>query len=173
MRIKEIAGEYGVTVSSVLIGIYAEVISRWSSNKHFTLNLPIQNRPTIGNNTNSIVGDFTAVNLLEVNVTQNMSFIERVKEITKRLMEDLEHNSFSGVEVLRELSKVSEEKELLMPIVFTGVLKTDGTVGTIEYGFSHTPQVWIDCQGYSRHEIDSEDQEKGPMISWDTRKGAV
>ena len=136
-RIKEIAGEYGVTVSSVLIGIYAEVISRWSSNKHFTLNLPIQNRPTIGNNTNSIVGDFTAVNLLEVNVTQNMSFIERVKEITKRLMEDLEHNSFSGVEVLRELSKVSEEKELLMPIVFTGVLKTDGTVGTIEYGFSH------------------------------------
>lgn len=123
-RIKEIAGEYGVTVSSVLIGIYAEVISRWSSNKHFTLNLPIQNRPTIGNNTNSIVGDFTAVNLLEVNVTQNMSFIERVKEITKRLMEDLEHNSFSGVEVLRELSKVSEEKELLMPIVFTGVLKT-------------------------------------------------
>lgn len=90
-RIKEIAGEYGVTVSSVLIGIYAEVISRWSSNKHFTLNLPIQNRPTIGNNTNSIVGDFTAVNLLEVNVTQNMSFIERVKEITKRLMEDLEH----------------------------------------------------------------------------------
>ena len=54
------------------------------------------------------------MNLLEVNVTQNMSFIERVKEITKRLMEDLEHNSFSGVEVLRELSKVSEEKELLM-----------------------------------------------------------
>lgn len=162
-RIKEIAGEYGVTVSSVLIGIYAEVISRWSSNKHFTLNLPIQNRPTIGNNTNSIVGDFTAVNLLEVNVTQNMSFIERVKEITKRLMEDLEHNSFSGVEVLRELSKVSEEKELLMPIVFTGVLKTDGTVGTIEYGFSHTPQVWIDCQIVD--EIDSEDQEKGLMYN--------
>lgn len=155
----------------MLIGIYAEVISRWSSNKHFTLNLPIQNRPTIGNNTNSIVGDFTAVNLLEVNVTQNMSFIERVKEITKRLMEDLEHNSFSGVEVLRELSKVSEEKELLMPIVFTGVLKTDGTVGTIEYGFSHTPQVWIDCQIVD--EIDSEDQEKGLMISWDTRKGAI
>lgn len=158
-------------MTSLINNIYAEVISRWSSNKHFTLNLPIQNRPTIGNNTNSIVGDFTAVNLLEVNVTQNMSFIERVKEITKRLMEDLEHNSFSGVEVLRELSKVSEEKELLMPIVFTGVLKTDGTVGTIEYGFSHTPQVWIDCQIVD--EIDSEDQEKGLMISWDTRKGAI
>ena len=111
------------------------------------------------------------MNLLEVNVTQNMSFIERVKEITERLMEDLEHNSFSGVEVLRELSKVSEEKEVLMPIVFTGVLKTDGTAGTIEYGFSHTPQVWIDCQIVD--ELDSEDQEKGLMISWDARKGAI
>ena len=37
-------------------------------------------------------------------------------------------------EAVRELSKVSEEKELLMPIVFTGVLKTDGTVGATEGG---------------------------------------
>lgn len=58
-----------------------------------------------------------------------------------------------------------------MPIVFTGVLKTDGTAGTIEYGFSHTPQVWIDCQIVD--ELDSEDQEKGLMISWDARKGAI
>lgn len=82
-RIKEIAGEYGVTVSSVLIGIYAEVISRWSSNKHFTLNLPIQNRPTIGNNTNSIVGDFTAVNLLEVNVGYSLRVSVRNIETIK------------------------------------------------------------------------------------------
>lgn len=34
-----------------------------------------------------------------------------------------------------------------------------------------TPQVWIDCQIVD--EIDSEDQEKGLMISWDTRKGAI
>ena len=80
-------------------------------------------------------------------------------------------SNYYCVSKVRELSKVSEEKELLMPIVFTGVLKTDGTVGTIEYGFSHTPQVWIDCQIVD--EIDSEDQEKGLMISWDTRKGAI
>lgn len=48
-----------------------------------------------------------------------MSFIERVKEITKRLTGTI-YIILSGVEVLRELSKVSEEKELLMPIVFTG-----------------------------------------------------
>lgn len=30
---------------------------------------------------------------------------------------------------------------------------------------------WIDCQIVD--EIDSEDQEKGLMISWDTRKGAI
>lgn len=170
-RIKEFAGVYGITISAVLIGVYAEVIARWSANKQFTLNLPIQNRPSVVNDINTIVGDFTVVNLLAVDVTRRISFIERVKEITGQLLDDLEHNSFSGVEVLRELSKVSEKKEISMPIVFTGVLKSQNDVGTIEYGFSHTPQVWIDCQVVD--EADTGDIAKGLMVSWDARKGAI
>lgn len=87
-RIKEIAGEYGVTVSSVLIGIYAEVISRWSSNKHFTLNLPIQNRPTIGNNTNSIVESIQKNIKVKHNakatlISQKKEYVELAKSIKK------------------------------------------------------------------------------------------
>ena len=170
-QIKEVAREYGVTVSSVLIGVYAEVIARWCDDKYFTLNLPIQNRPSIVDDINVIVGDFTAVNLLAVDITRNISFVERVKEITRQLSDDLEHNSFTGVEVLRELSKRTKKKELLMPVVFTGVLKSKNDVGTIEYGFSHTPQVWIDCQVVD--ESDTIDMTKGLMISWDVRNGAV
>lgn len=170
-RIKKIAGKYGVTVSAVLIGVYAEVIARWCADKCFTLNLPMQNRPSVVDDINTIVGDFTTVNLLVVDVTQNISFARRIKEITKQLLNDLEHNCFSGVEVLRELSKIPEKKDLLMPIVFTGVLKSQNDVGTIEYGFSHTPQVWIDCQIVD--ESDMADMTKGLMISWDTRKGAL
>lgn len=170
-RIKEVAGEYGVTISAVLIGVYAEVIARWCVDKYFTLNLPIQNRPSVVEDVNTIVGDFTTVNLLAVDITQNISFVDRVKEITRQLMDDLEHNSFSGVEVLRELGKKNENKELLMPIVFTGVLQSKNDVGAIEYGFSHTPQVWIDCQAVDESEVT--DMTKGLMISWDCRKGAV
>ena len=170
-RIKEVAGECGVTVSSVLIGVYAEVIARWCDNKCFTLNLPIQNRPNVVDDINTIVGDFTTVNLLAMDITRNISFEERVKEISRQLIDDLEHNSFSGVEVLRELNKRTEKKELLMPVVFTGVLKSKNDVGTIEYGFSHTPQVWIDCQVVD--ESDTVDKSKGLMISWDVRKGTV
>lgn len=170
-KIKDISGIYGVTVSAVLISVYAEVIARWSANKQFTLNLPIQNRSNVVNDIDSIVGDFTAVNLLAIDMTQSVCFIERVKRITGQLLDDLEHNSFSGVEVLRELSKVSEKNETLMPIVFTGVLKSQNDIGTIEYGFSHTPQVWIDCQVVD--ETDSADIAKGLMVSWDARKGAI
>ena len=170
-RIKEIAGEYGVTASAALIGVYAEVIARWSSNKRFTINLPIQDRYGESEDIHSIVGDFTAVNLLAVDMTQNMGFAERVKQITGQLLNDLEHNLFSGVEVLRELGKVSEKKEVFMPVIFTGVLKAKNEAGTIEYGFSHTPQVWIDCQVVD--ETDVAGPGKGLMISWDARKGII
>lgn len=93
------------------------MIARWSSNKRFTINLPIQDRYGESEDINSIVGDFTAVNLLAVDMTQNMGFAERVKQITGQLLNDLEHNLFSGVEVLRELGKVSEKKEVFMPVI--------------------------------------------------------
>ena len=96
-RIKRTSGEYGVTVSAVLIGLYAEVIARWSENKHFIINLPVQNRNSMISDIDNIVGDFTTVNLLEVNLTRSISFVERVKEIASRLLEDLEHNSFTGI----------------------------------------------------------------------------
>lgn len=170
-RIKRTSGEYGVTVSAVLIGLYAEVIARWSENKHFIINLPVQNRNSMISDIDNIVGDFTTVNLLEVNLTRSISFVERVKEIASRLLEDLEHNSFTGIEVLRELSKKSDNNEILMPIVFTGLLKSRNDIGTIEYGFSHTPQVWIDCQVVE--ELDMAEATKGLFISWDIRKGII
>lgn len=162
--IKKTAGEYGVTVSAALIAVYTEVVARWSENKRFTLNLPIQNRPEAVKDINAIAGDFTAVNLLVVDASRPADFIERIRDTAGQLLEDLEHSSFSGVEVLRELNKVSKQKEILMPVVFTGVLKSMNDAATIEYGFSHTPQVWIDCQVVETN---------GLMVSWDARKSAV
>ena len=52
-----------------------------------------------------------------------------------------------------------------------GVLKAKNEAGTIEYGFSHTPQVWIDCQVVD--ETDVAGTGKGLMISWDARKGII
>ena len=172
MCIKEASKNYGVTVSAVLITIYAETIARWSENKRFTINLPIQSRPNEVKGINTVVGDFTSVNLLSVNMDYDASFIEKVRNISRQLFDDLEHSDFSGIEVLRELSKNSDYHNSMMPIVFTGVLDSKKDVGIIEFGFSHTPQVWIDCQVVEQM-YNEKNMDKGLMISWDCRKGAI
>jgi len=39
-----------------------------------------------------------------------MSFIDRAKKYQARLMEDLNHKDFSGMEVLKELSRQQKQK---------------------------------------------------------------
>lgn len=170
-QLKSKAAKAGVTASTVVLAVYAETIARWSENKKFTLNLPIQNRMDIHEDVQYLVGDFTTVNLLEVDVTKKRSFTERVKSIAAQLHKDLEHTSFTGIEVLRELSNVHGREKAFMPIVFTGVLKAEGKAGSIEYGLSQTPQVFIDCQVVDESELNRED--RGLMISWDIRNGAI
>lgn len=74
------------------------------------------------------------------------NFTENSKEKVKKYKEEI-------IEILKKKQTIDE-------------FITDN-----DYETSHTPQVWIDCQIVD--EIDSEDQEKGLMISWDTRKGAI
>ncbi len=169
-NIQRIAADNKVTPSAVLITLYAYVCGKWSEDKKFTLNLPIQNRAE-DKALSGIVGDFTGVNLLEVDLTTSRSFIDDVRLILGQLYSDLEHSSFSGVNVLRELSKKHGRDAGFMPYVFTGVLKASSINGIIDNGFSRTPQVWVDCQVVDMSELNLED--KGLMISWDIRNGAI
>lgn len=169
-NIQRFSADNKVTPSAVLVTLYAYVCSKWSDEKKFTLNLPIQNRSE-DEALSGMVGDFTNVNLLEIDLTENKPFVENVKAIMGQLYSDLEHKSFSGVEVLRELSKKRGRDAGFMPYVFTGVLKASSMNGTIEGGFSRTPQVWLDCQVVDVSEMGQPD--KGLMISWDIRNGAI
>ena len=52
-----------------------------------------------------IVGDFTSTNLLSINVDENSSFLENASKIQATLLEDLQHNTFTGVDLIREIRK--------------------------------------------------------------------
>ncbi|CAF1464388.1 unnamed protein product, partial [Adineta steineri] len=59
--------DHGLTPAGFLASIYALVLSKWSDNKHFALNLPVFNRLPIHPQVNQIAGDFTTVIPLEIN----------------------------------------------------------------------------------------------------------
>ena len=63
------------------------------------------NRPDVTQDVNKIVGDFTDVNVTAIALDFSKNFIERARTIQNDLWVDLDHNAFSGVEVLRKMTK--------------------------------------------------------------------
>lgn len=149
--IKDFASKNNLTITSLLIGVYAEAIREVSENENFTINVTRFNRPQIDKEINEILGDFTTLLLLEIDNAKYKKLLDRFKEIQKRLINDLNHELFSGIEMQKELRKVETDKLVLMPIVFTSGIginswDDDKSLGKIVYGLSQTPQVFLDNQ---------------------------
>ena len=164
--LKAFAKKNGLTPTTTVLTAFSLIIERWSTESKFCLNLTLLNRMPIHSQVNNIVGDFTTINLLEVNFEEIKTFIEYAKEIQKQLFDDIDHKLFSGVEVIRELARRHSNKEL-MPIIFTSAIGSESTnvasskIEVNENGISQTPQVFIDCQAM--------DDEDGLKINWDVR----
>ncbi|MCG8927721.1 non-ribosomal peptide synthetase [Lentzea sp. CC55] len=163
--LRERARRHGVTVSATVLTAYAEVIGRWSRHRRFTLNLPLSGRWPLHEDVDALVGDFSSVGLLAVDLDTADTFTERVHAISARLFDDLDHRLFTGVDVLGELTREAGSP-VLMPVVFTSTagLATGPSV-RVRRGLTQTPQVWIDCQ--------VAEYDGGLVLGWDVRRGVL
>jgi amino acid adenylation domain-containing protein len=161
-RLKARGARSGLTPSCVLLGVYAEVLARWSRRQRFMINLTLFNRPEVHEGIGGVVGDFTSLTLLEVDYrAEGESFEARARGLQERLWEDLDHRQVSGVAVLRELARMRGGSRVAIPVVFTSELNfanpdeavngeqeekaEEQTTGGL-YSISQTPQVWLDHQ---------------------------
>ncbi len=158
----------GITPTVAVLTAYADAVHRWSQNSDFCLNLTVLNRLPLFKEINYVVGDFTSINLLEVKNSAKNTFLQRARSINQTLFADLDHRLFSGVELIREISRTYGKEASLMPVVYTSAigLTDPGTqrIGQFaEFGITQTPQVFIDCQAM--------DGDFGLQVNWDVRKG--
>jgi epothilone synthetase B len=164
-RLKIRAAAAGITPSSLLMAVYAEVLGVWSATTRFCLNVTIYNRLPLHRDVEQIVGDFTSMIFLVVDRTTPTPFVERARQLQKQLWTDLAYRHVSGVEVLRELARYrGEGSTAIMPVVFTGTLGTPGyrsltRLGKMVYGVTQTPQVTIDQQVF--------EEDSALVLSWD------
>lgn len=128
-----ITGAYGVT----------------GTENNFLLNLTVFQRQQ--KNTGKIIGDFTK--LLPLNLVFAKEDIWKSAEmVQEQIMKDLDHLSFDGTEIMRELAKRRGVfGKALLPVVFTCVLfdcpeNYFERLGSIKYAVSQTPQVFLDNQ---------------------------
>ncbi|WP_168222430.1 non-ribosomal peptide synthetase [Micromonospora sp. HM134] len=154
-RLKETAGRHGVTPSVLLVTAFAQVLARWSRRSRFTLSLPLFNRLPLHPGINTVIGDFTSLVLLEVDVTPGVDFVTRARTVQEQLWQDIDHAAASGVRVNRELARARGTRHAALPVVFNSTLAeaapdvgdsglAAALGGEVVHGITQTPQVWID-----------------------------
>lgn len=133
-KIKFFSSQNSVTPTATVLSIFALCIERWSVNKKFSLNLTTLIRNNKYTGIYNTIGDFTSVDVLEIDLSEKIIFADFVKNVNKQIFEDLDHSSYSGIEVIRDLRKRRKNPMLLFPIIFTssiGLIKNDGMVGKV------------------------------------------
>lgn len=165
-KLKNVASSLDITPSCLLLSAYSEVLGRWSKTKRYSINVTSMNRENVHPQVYNIIGDFTDVLLIESELDTTKTFKERTVSLQNTLLSALEHKSFSGVEVIREIARLRGNNEIF-PYVYTstlGIENLEDDRAEITYRVSRTPQVFIDCQVGNRN---------GALeICWDVRKSA-
>ncbi|WP_099071360.1 non-ribosomal peptide synthetase [Nostoc linckia] len=153
-KLQHRAQQFNLTTSGVLLAAFAEILSQWSRNPKFTINLTLFKRLPLHPQVNEIVGDFTSLTLLEVDFSIPQSFSNHAQQLQQQLWQDLDNGYMSGLQVQRELSRQRQSYQF-MPVVFTSTLGLESLgqdtsilsqLGEIVYSISQTPQVWLDNQ---------------------------
>ncbi|MGH3928855.1 MAG: AMP-binding protein, partial [Pseudonocardiaceae bacterium] len=159
----------GLTPAMVMATAFAEVLGAWSAQPRFLLNVPLFDREQLHPDVDKLVGDFTSSVLLEVDLTEPVEFVERVRRVQSQMHIDAAHADYSGVEVLRDLTRYSRE-QVFAPVVFTSALNLgelfDAGVrrnfGDPVWIVSQNPQVLLDAQ--------ITEMSGGLLVNWDVRE---
>ncbi|WP_395111422.1 amino acid adenylation domain-containing protein [Actinomadura sp. SCN-SB] len=167
-RLLSRAHREGVTPAMALAAVFAEVIGAWSATPRFLLNLPLFHREPVHPDVDKVVGDFTGSIMLEVDLTEELPFVERARAVQARLHTSGAHSDYSGLEVLRDLSRQRGE-QVLAPIVYTSALnlgelfgeRVRRSFGEPEWIVSQGPQVLLDAQ--------VTEVSGGLLLNWDVR----
>ena len=164
------AAAHGVSASVAVLTAYAETLATWSRSLRFTLDLTLLNRPELHPQIHRVVGDFTGVELLEVDLRRPVPFADQAAAVQQQLWADLDHQGWHGVELIREIARRKGADHALFPVVFTSAIglgraEPADRIGRFRRGLSTTPQVWIDCQNIERA--------GGLDTNWDHRLGVL
>jgi amino acid adenylation domain-containing protein len=166
-RLAERAAGSGLTLPVTLMTAFAEVLARWSAEPRFLLNLPVFDREELHPDTARLVGDFTNLLLLELDLSADLPFAGQARRVQRRLQPDLANAGYPGVAVLRDLARERPGDWMMAPVVFTSAIglgelfgpDVRDCLGDPVWTTSETPQVWID------HQVT--EQDGGLLLNWD------
>ncbi|MDO5558072.1 MAG: amino acid adenylation domain-containing protein [Oscillospiraceae bacterium] len=138
----------GVSTSNVMMTVFGKVIARWSRKKDLIINLPVANRFFDNVDFTDLFGLCTDFLLFDIHDRRDESLRDAVLRNQERLAVLSQNRAFSGMEVIRELSKLRGDAGNAAPVVFTSLLDIpDKKTRFIrkKYFQTHTSQIWLDA----------------------------
>lgn len=161
-----------ISPTVLILELYSRILCFWSGQVKISLNLTLFNRLPLHEIIDSVIGDFTVLELFDYQNTVECTILGKLQKTHNTLMRDIDNNLCDGVDVQRLLKQRRNlpNNKIIAPVVLTSVLgmhgKTslfelpiDETYQGVEYSISQTSQVWLDHKAY---EIDA-----GFVAEWD------
>ncbi|MDO4075942.1 amino acid adenylation domain-containing protein [Clavibacter michiganensis] len=157
----------GLTPTSMLATAYGHVLSRWTGQRDLTMTLTLFDRRDAHPDMPRLVGDFTALTLLDHRAAGSAA--EAARGLQERLAGDLDHREAPASWILRERARLAGTAVAPVPVVFTSAIgvgdeagvgdgdgdgvsaDVSGAFGERIHGVSQSPQVLIDVQVLEDH----------------------
>ncbi|MFE7623126.1 amino acid adenylation domain-containing protein [Streptomyces sp. NPDC057509] len=151
--VKREAARHGLTPSTVLLALYAEVLETWSGADALTVTLTLFNRRDVHPHIHRVLGDFTSLSLAG-HRRDGASWLTAATALQRRQAEDLDHPNVPIDWLLREFGRRTGTVDAAAPVVFTSAIGVgDATLSGPDTGFpakvwgiSQSPQVCLDNQ---------------------------
>ena len=156
-RLSSAARNAEVSVSAVLLTLYACSLSLWSLDDAVGVNVTTYNRDSDVAPAEGVFGDFTGSVLLGFSELGTRNLKDLVQETQRRLIDHMEMG-YSGVRLIGEISgRRGLWGQAVAPFVYTSLLFGRGdraaeevvspsVLGDVVYAVSQTPQVLLDHQ---------------------------
>ena len=132
-RMSEQAKQHRVSPAIAVLGAYTAVLARWSRTPHFSVAMMAFGRDTLLPDIKRVIGNFSGISIVELDYRERLGLGERMRRLQQQIWDDLEHASYDGVEVLRDLNNRSGSVgKAMVPVTFAS---------TFDLGFEHLPEI--------------------------------
>ncbi len=172
--LQQLARKHRITAATMMLGLFAATLGGKTGDRQFRLNVPMFWRLPLVEDVDKIAGEFANILIAEIDLDAAPTLADLCCGLQTQLIGQMEHSAYSGVNVMRDLSR-HHGKPQLAPVVFTAALALDGgalfsdtvrqVFGLMDWAVSQGSQVALDAQMAA--------YEGGLLVNWDIRLDAL
>ncbi|WP_104399533.1 amino acid adenylation domain-containing protein [Vibrio penaeicida] len=168
--LEDLARKHHLTLTQLFLTLFSQAIGSSCAAPSFRLNVPTFHRGFYTEDVDAAIGDFSNLLIYSASLKAQESTLNHCRRTANQLNQLLSHESYSGVTLMRDLSRHHGTVQA-SPVVFTSGMDFDGdnlfsdevtnVFGKMNWVISQGAQVTLDAQIAPAY--------NGIFVNWDVR----